>query len=104
MVVNFDLPLDKNGQPDSVAYLHRVGRTGSFGHSEKQIGLSVNFVYDKLGLCQVTEISRDFGTCLKRVSTNGIGVEIMINNIFKNKKEVEISVGEAFVGINCNVY
>ncbi|KAG0137708.1 P-loop containing nucleoside triphosphate hydrolase protein [Tuber indicum] len=83
MVVNFDLPLDENSRPDPVAYLHRVGRTGIFGRP----GLSVNFVYDTLGLCQVTELSSYFGTCMTRVSTNDIDeVEIMVNNILKNKK------------------
>ncbi|KAG0130083.1 P-loop containing nucleoside triphosphate hydrolase protein, partial [Tuber indicum] len=70
MVVNFDLPLDENGRPDPVAYLHRVGRTGLFGRP----GLSVNFVHDRLSLYQVTELSRYFGTCMTRVPTNDIDV------------------------------
>ncbi|CAZ84904.1 unnamed protein product [Tuber melanosporum] len=70
MVVNYDLPLDMNRQPDPVAYLHRVGRTGIFGRP----GLSVNFVYDKHSLHQVTEISSYFGTCMTRVSTNNTDV------------------------------
>ncbi|KAG0137701.1 P-loop containing nucleoside triphosphate hydrolase protein, partial [Tuber indicum] len=70
MVVNYDLPLDKNHRPDPVAYLHRVGRTGIFGRP----GLSVNFVHDRLSLYQVTELSSYFGTCMTRVSTNDIDV------------------------------
>ncbi|KAG0137720.1 P-loop containing nucleoside triphosphate hydrolase protein, partial [Tuber indicum] len=70
MVVNFDLPLDINSLPDPVAYLHRVGRTGSFGRP----GLSVNFAHDKQSLYQVTGISSYFGTCMTRVSTNDIDV------------------------------
>ncbi|KAG0138273.1 P-loop containing nucleoside triphosphate hydrolase protein [Tuber indicum] len=70
MVVNFDLPLDKNRQPDPVAYLQRVGRTGRFGRP----GLSVNFVHDKQSLYHVNEISSHCGTCMTRVSTNDIDV------------------------------
>uniref|UniRef100_A0A6M2DMV7 RNA helicase n=1 Tax=Xenopsylla cheopis TaxID=163159 RepID=A0A6M2DMV7_XENCH len=33
IVVNFDLPLDTNKQPDFETYLHRIGRTGRFGMS-----------------------------------------------------------------------
>ncbi|KAG0138270.1 P-loop containing nucleoside triphosphate hydrolase protein [Tuber indicum] len=82
MVVNFDLPLGKNRQPDPVAYLQRVGRTGRFGRP----GLSVNFVHDKQSLYHVNEISSHFGTCMTRVSTNDIDeVELMVANILKNK-------------------
>ncbi|KAG0130086.1 P-loop containing nucleoside triphosphate hydrolase protein, partial [Tuber indicum] len=70
MVVNYDLPLDKNHRPDPVAYLHRVARTGIFGRP----GLSVNFVHDQQSLYRVNEISTHFGTCLTRVSTNDLDV------------------------------
>ncbi|KAG0130080.1 P-loop containing nucleoside triphosphate hydrolase protein, partial [Tuber indicum] len=70
MVVNFDLPLDTNSLPDPVAYLHLVGRSGSFGRP----GLSVNFVHDKKSLYQVNGISSYFGTCITRVSTHDIDV------------------------------
>ncbi|KAG0137677.1 P-loop containing nucleoside triphosphate hydrolase protein [Tuber indicum] len=68
MVVNYDLPLDKNHRPDPVAYLHRVARTGIFGHP----GMSVKFVHDQQSLYRVNEISTHFGTCLTRVSTNDL--------------------------------
>lgn len=31
IVVNFDLPVDLNGEADCETYLHRIGRTGRFG-------------------------------------------------------------------------
>ncbi|XP_072333779.1 ATP-dependent RNA helicase DDX19A-like isoform X3 [Scyliorhinus torazame] len=40
IVVNFDLPLTHDKEPDCETYLHRIGRTGRFG---KQ-GLAVNMV------------------------------------------------------------
>ncbi|KAG0138271.1 P-loop containing nucleoside triphosphate hydrolase protein [Tuber indicum] len=83
MVVSYDLPLDKNRLPDPVAYLYRVGRTGTFGRP----GVSVYFAHDKQSLYQVSELSSHFGTCMTRVSTDDIDeVEIMVNNVLKNKK------------------
>ena len=32
IVVNFDLPIDMNGEADCETYLHRIGRTGRFGN------------------------------------------------------------------------
>ncbi|KAG0137706.1 P-loop containing nucleoside triphosphate hydrolase protein [Tuber indicum] len=79
MVVNYDIPLGMNRQPDPVAYLHRQS------------------------LYQVTEISSYFGTCMTRVSTHDIDeVEIMVNNVLKTVKKVEKSL--KLVGINSTVY
>lgn len=43
MVVNYDLPVDKDGKPDPSTYLHRIGRTGRFG----RVGIAVSFIHDK---------------------------------------------------------
>lgn len=40
IVVNFDLPMDVNGQADCETYLHRIGRTGRFGKH----GIAINLV------------------------------------------------------------
>lgn len=37
IVVNFDLPIDQNGEADCETYLHRIGRTGRFGNYCKKI-------------------------------------------------------------------
>lgn len=31
VVINFDIPLDRNGSPNFKSYLHRLGRAGRFG-------------------------------------------------------------------------
>jgi len=31
LVVNYDVPVDKEGQPDFDTYLHRIGRSGRWG-------------------------------------------------------------------------
>ncbi|CAI9160218.1 unnamed protein product [Rangifer tarandus platyrhynchus] len=43
VIINFDLPVDKDGNPDNETYLHRIGRTGRFGKR----GLAVNMVDSK---------------------------------------------------------
>uniref|UniRef100_A0A3P8UHP7 RNA helicase n=1 Tax=Amphiprion percula TaxID=161767 RepID=A0A3P8UHP7_AMPPE len=43
LVVNFDLPVDLDGNADSETYLHRIGRTGRFGRQ----GFAVNMVDSK---------------------------------------------------------
>ncbi|XP_022710554.1 DEAD-box helicase Dbp80-like [Varroa jacobsoni] len=40
LVVNYDLPLNREGQPDFETYLHRIGRTGRFGKT----GVAINFI------------------------------------------------------------
>lgn len=40
VVVNFDLPMDLNGEADCETYLHRIGRTGRFGKN----GIAINLV------------------------------------------------------------
>lgn len=42
LVINFDIPLTRDQQPDPETYLHRIGRTGRFGRK----GCAINFVYD----------------------------------------------------------
>ena len=39
-MVNFDLPVDQQRNPDFETYLHRIGRTGRFGKA----GIAINLV------------------------------------------------------------
>ncbi|KAH0504328.1 ATP-dependent RNA helicase DDX19A [Microtus ochrogaster] len=43
VVIKFDLPVDKDGNPDNETYLHRIGRMGRFGKR----GLAVNMFDNK---------------------------------------------------------
>lgn len=53
IVVNFDLPIDLNGQADCETYLHRIGRTGRFGKS----GIAINLVDspESMEICKAIE-------------------------------------------------
>eukprot|EP01130_Rhizamoeba_saxonica_P014329 TRINITY_DN6253_c0_g1_i2.p1 TRINITY_DN6253_c0_g1~~TRINITY_DN6253_c0_g1_i2.p1 ORF type:complete len:238 (-),score=51.84 TRINITY_DN6253_c0_g1_i2:9-722(-) len=42
LVVNYNLPILRNGSADNETYLHRIGRTGRFGNS----GVAINLIED----------------------------------------------------------
>ncbi|GKY95416.1 hypothetical protein MPSEU_000503100 [Mayamaea pseudoterrestris] len=56
LVVNYDIPCDKDGNPDFETYLHRIGRTGRFGRK----GTAINLVDDERSLQILSAIERYF--------------------------------------------
>ncbi|XP_041480147.1 ATP-dependent RNA helicase DDX19A-like [Lytechinus variegatus] len=66
VVVNFDLPVDVNGQADCETYLHRIGRTGRFGKS----GLAINFVDGRRSMEIMNNIQEHFGRKIERLYTD----------------------------------
>ncbi|ODV82702.1 hypothetical protein CANARDRAFT_30620 [[Candida] arabinofermentans NRRL YB-2248] len=67
MVVNYDMPFDKNGKPDPSTYLHRIGRTGRFGRT----GVSISFIHDKKSYEALMYIRSYFGEIeMTRVPTD----------------------------------
>ncbi|KAL1928837.1 hypothetical protein VTP01DRAFT_2623 [Rhizomucor pusillus] len=66
LVINYDMPLDINNNPDPETYLHRVGRTGRFGRT----GVSINFVHDRRSWEQMRVIEDHFQKEIKRVQTD----------------------------------
>lgn len=56
MVINFDLPVDKDGNPDNETYLHRIGRTGRFGKR----GLAINMVDSRMSMNILNRIQEHF--------------------------------------------
>ncbi|AAS51304.2 ACR078Wp [Eremothecium gossypii ATCC 10895] len=57
MVVNYDLPMTANGQPDPSTYVHRIGRTGRFGRT----GVAISFIHDKKSYETLAAIQSYFG-------------------------------------------
>ena len=55
-MINFDLPVDKDGKTDNETYLHRIGRTGRFGKK----GLAVNMVDSQYSMEVLREIEDHF--------------------------------------------
>uniref|UniRef100_A0A3Q2DZ71 RNA helicase n=1 Tax=Cyprinodon variegatus TaxID=28743 RepID=A0A3Q2DZ71_CYPVA len=58
LVVNFDLPVDMQGNADNETYLHRIGRTGRFGRR----GFAVNMVDSDHSMDIIRQIEKHFGT------------------------------------------
>lgn len=67
MVINFDLPVDKDGNPDNETYLHRIGRTGRFGKR----GLAVNMVDSKHSMNILSRIQEHFSESLPTAALGG---------------------------------
>lgn len=82
MVVNYDLPVDKDGHPDPSTYLHRIGRTGRFGRS----GVSISFVHDKRSYDILMKIKAYFGEVeMTRIPTDDWDeIETTIKKIVKS--------------------
>lgn len=82
MVVNYDLPTDRNGKPDPETYLHRIGRTGRFGRS----GVSISFVHDEASYRVLDSIQQTLGMNLTQVPTDDIDeVEEIVKKAIKGK-------------------
>ena len=56
LVVNYDVPVDKNGSPDYETYLHRIGRTGRFGRK----GTAINLIGDQRAIEVLAAIEAHF--------------------------------------------
>jgi len=56
VVINFDLPIDRDSNPDNETYLHRIGRTGRFGKR----GLAINMVDSKFSMNVLNRIQEHF--------------------------------------------
>lgn len=58
LVVNYDVPVDKDGAPDFETYLHRIGRTGRFGRK----GTAINLVGDQKSIEVLASIEAHFSS------------------------------------------
>jgi ATP-dependent RNA helicase DDX19/DBP5 len=56
LVVNYDVPVDREGAPDFETYLHRIGRTGRFGRK----GTAINLVSDVKSMAVLVAIEQHF--------------------------------------------
>ena len=57
IVVNFDLPVDRDGRADCETYLHRIGRTGRFGKH----GVAINLIDSREAMNICRTIEQHFG-------------------------------------------
>lgn len=68
MVINFDLPVDKDGNPDNETYLHRIGRTGRFGKR----GLAINMVDSRMSMNILNRIQEHFSKKIEKLDTDDL--------------------------------
>jgi len=66
LVVNYDLPLDRNNRPDFETYIHRIGRSGRFGRK----GVAINFVHNEESRQQLIAIAEHFQRDLAALPTD----------------------------------
>jgi len=58
LVINYDIPIDRDGNPDFETYLHRIGRTGRFGKK----GTAINLIDDTRSVEVLAAIESHFAT------------------------------------------
>jgi ATP-dependent RNA helicase DDX19/DBP5 len=76
MVVNYDLPVDRNGNPDFDTYLHRIGRTGRLGRR----GVSIAFTHDEKSLNELKAFEAHFKIQMVKIETTDLReMDAMIN-------------------------
>ncbi|KAM9786072.1 ATP-dependent RNA helicase DDX19A [Neosynchiropus ocellatus] len=63
LVVNFDLPVDLEGNADNETYLHRIGRTGRFGKK----GFAVNMVESQKSMEIINQIEMHFNRKIRKL-------------------------------------
>jgi ATP-dependent RNA helicase DDX19/DBP5 len=56
LVINYDVPVDGNNNPDFETYLHRIGRTGRFGRK----GTAINLINDEKSIQVLLAIENHF--------------------------------------------
>jgi len=65
LVVNYDVPVDKDDNPDYETYLHRIGRTGRFGRK----GTAINLIADQKSVEVLAAIESHFAKGGKEMIT-----------------------------------
>uniref|UniRef100_A0A3Q2CLT5 RNA helicase n=1 Tax=Cyprinodon variegatus TaxID=28743 RepID=A0A3Q2CLT5_CYPVA len=68
LVVNFDLPVDMQGNADNETYLHRIGRTGRFGRR----GFAVNMVDSDHSMDIIRQIEKHFDKKITKLDTSNL--------------------------------
>ncbi|KAM7405207.1 hypothetical protein PAMP_012487 [Pampus punctatissimus] len=68
LVVNFDLPVDMDGNADNETYLHRIGRAGRFGRR----GFAVNMVDGKDSMDIINQIEMHFNRRITKLDTDNL--------------------------------
>eukprot|EP00163_Fabomonas_tropica_P007734 TRINITY_DN1740_c4_g1_i1.p1 TRINITY_DN1740_c4_g1~~TRINITY_DN1740_c4_g1_i1.p1 ORF type:complete len:262 (+),score=85.53 TRINITY_DN1740_c4_g1_i1:196-981(+) len=63
LVVNYDVPVDRQGNADPETYLHRIGRSGRFGRK----GVAINLIDNQKSMDVLNEIAAHFKKEIKEI-------------------------------------
>ncbi|ORY93885.1 P-loop containing nucleoside triphosphate hydrolase protein [Syncephalastrum racemosum] len=66
LVINYNLPVDMDGNVDANTYLHRIGRSARFNRE----GRAISFVDGPQDLQHVHELQERFGATIKEISSD----------------------------------
>lgn len=69
LVVNYDMPVTYNSQPDYETYLHRIGRCGRFG----RMGYTFNLIGSREDFNVMEAIENYFSHTIDQITIDGIG-------------------------------
>jgi len=88
LVINFDIPMNKDRNPDPDTYLHRVGRTARFNKP----GLAINFIHDDYSAQNLRIIANTYSLNIQEIKTDqlseiGDKLEQMQNSYKKFEKK-----------------
>jgi ATP-dependent RNA helicase DDX19/DBP5 len=67
LIFNYDLPADREGNPDIETYLHRIGRTGRF----EKVGIAINLASNST-MHIIEKIQNYFGKQIKKLDPSEI--------------------------------
>jgi len=68
LVINYDIPITFDYQPDPTTYIHRIGRSGRFGRK----GVAINFVHDDRSKTALASIAEHFGIKILLLPTENL--------------------------------
>lgn len=86
LVINYDLPLNQDGKPDTETYLHRIGRSGRFGKK----GIAINFVYDQQSMRNLKLMEEFFGRPINQFDANKIeNIQPMLEALLVEEAKIE---------------
>lgn len=66
LVINYNLPVDIDGNIDANTYLHRIGRSARFNRE----GRAITFVDGSRDFQHIQELQERFGASIKEVSSD----------------------------------
>lgn len=77
LVINYDVPIDKDGNPDHETYLHRIGRTGRFGRK----GTAINLISDEKSIGILAAIEKFYSPAKEMIKQVEADPETLADHI-----------------------